>query len=376
MTVLRPAEVSLRRLSAGGVVSLTGLALLAVPAYDVWEDLTALDWPVAATLVENAALFALAIGLVAGGAWVATRDWEATYAETVARWTVGGALLVGGLFSVVVLMQAQVMDATKPTVLALDGALIGASASFGAGLVRANQRRSDHARDEGKRRERRLELVNRLLRHSLANDLNVVQAKAGALGPAVEGDPDAERDLDVLQSRTGEMAEFVTAMRTLMDAVVEDATPTLDPVSLLAVLDEQVAAVDEAAPAATVELADPPDPGVEVRGEVLLAAVFENLLRNAVQHADSADPTVRVTTERVALDDAPAVRVAVADDGPGIDDAEKRRVLDRGVTSGSPGGGFGLYLVSELVALAGGEVDIADNEPRGTVVTVTLPLAA
>ena len=375
MNVARPRDDgALRRLAAGGVVSLTGAVLLAVPAYDVWDDATNLDWTVTATLVENAALFALALALVAGGAWIATRDWAATYAETVARWTVGGALVIGGLFSLVILLQEQMMNATKPAVLALDGFLIGASASFGTGVVRASQRRSNHAHEAGRRRERRLELVNRMLRHSLANDLNVVRAKAERLRGTVEGDA-AERDLDVLTARAEQTTEFVAAMRALMDAVVADETPSLEPVSIRAVLDEQVAAVSDAAPRATVAVAGAPSADCSVPGGILLEAMFENLLENAIQHSDRPDPTVRVTAERTTVGGEAAVRVSVADDGPGIPDDEKHRVLERGVTSGSHGGGFGLSLVAELVDLYGGDIDIGDNEPRGAVVTVTLPIA-
>lgn len=354
-----------------------GLALLAVPAYDVWDDVTDLGWSVTATLAENTALFALSLALVAGGAWVATRDWEATYAETVARWTVGGALAIGGLFSLVILIQQQVMHATKPLVLALDGFVIGASVSFGTGLVRATQRRTGAELSRRERRERRLELVNRMLRHALVNDLNVVRAKGETLRDVVEasGDETAMRDLDVLTDRTAEMTEFVTTMRTLMDAVIEEERPALDAVSLRDVLTEQRDAMSDAAPSATVELTAPPDPEWEVYGGRLLDEVFENLLRNAIQHSDRSNPTVEVAAERTRHDGAPAVCVTVADDGPGVPEEEKRRVLEKGVSSGSPGGGFGLYLVSELVDINGGTVDVRDNDPRGTVVAVTLPLA-
>lgn len=36
--------------------------------------------------------------------------------------------------------------------------------------------------------------------------------------------------------------------------------------------------------------------------------------------------------------------------------------------------GLGLYLASALVDRYGGEIAVADNEPRGTVFTVRLPV--
>jgi len=53
----------------------------------------------------------------------------------------------------------------------------------------------------------------------------------------------------------------------------------------------------------------------------MLASVFRNLLNNAVQHNDTDAPEVTVTCEET--DDR--IRVRVADNGPGVPDAEKTR---------------------------------------------------
>jgi len=90
----------------------------------------------------------------------------------------------------------------------------------------------------------------------------------------------------------------------------------------------------------------------------------------------------------VEIEDADARReliMIVTDDGPGIPDAEVDDVLDRGHRAGShsgelrgdvPGQGIGLAVVSEIVELYGGTLQIA---PRGTggvgaCVEVRLPL--
>ena len=41
----------------------------------------------------------------------------------------------------------------------------------------------------------------------------------------------------------------------------------------------------------------------------------------------------------------------------------------------SPGSGIGLYLVDTLITLFGGAIEITDNEPTGSVFTLTLPKA-
>ena len=75
------------------------------------------------------------------------------------------------------------------------------------------------------------------------------------------------------------------------------------------------------------------------------------------------------------------VTVTVADDGPGIADADKARVFDRFVRlddsrdRGQGGSGLGLAIVTEIVRAHGGTVSVADNPGDGAAFTITLPLA-
>jgi len=96
----------------------------------------------------------------------------------------------------------------------------------------------------------------------------------------------------------------------------------------------------------------------------MLASVFRNLLNNAVQHNDTDAPEVTVTREET--DDR--IRVRVADNGPGVPDAEKDEIFGKGEKGlDSAGSGIGLYLVSVLTRQFGGDVWVEDNEPRGAV---------
>ena len=66
--------------------------------------------------------------------------------------------------------------------------------------------------------------------------------------------------------------------------------------------------------------------------------------------------------------------LVVEDDGPGIDDADRTRVLERGVRidESAPGHGIGLAVVHDLVRLHGGELAITRSELGGTRVEVRL----
>ncbi len=99
-------------------------------------------------------------------------------------------------------------------------------------------------------------------------------------------------------------------------------------------------------------------------GNDLLDVAVDNLLENAVKHAD--DPTVEV---RVTAGDP--VRVTVRDDGPGIPD-EELAVLERDrETQLHHTSGLGLWLVTWIVRDVDGEVSFGRLD-SGTEVTLSL----
>jgi signal transduction histidine kinase len=77
------------------------------------------------------------------------------------------------------------------------------------------------------------------------------------------------------------------------------------------------------------------------------------------------------------------ITIAVEDDGPGVPDDEKQRVVERfyrgDLSRGStPGVGLGLTLVSAIASLHGGRLDLADNHPglRARMVFEEMPPTA
>jgi PAS domain S-box-containing protein len=221
-------------------------------------------------------------------------------------------------------------------------------------------------------RSEQLAVVNRVLRHDVRNDMNVMLGWSEQLADHV--DEAGQAILDRIIRHGEHVVELTHAARRLEAAIEADWEMEVEPVALGATLTRSIESVREQFPDATVS---PPalTPDVSVQANEFLGSVFGNLLTNAVRHNDAAHPTVTVSVE--APDDASTVRVAVADDGPGIPDVQKEAVYEMG-TKGpdSPGTGLGLYLVHSLVTAYGGDITIADNEPRGTVVTVELDRAA
>jgi signal transduction histidine kinase len=142
---------------------------------------------------------------------------------------------------------------------------------------------------------------------------------------------------------------------------------------------ETVAAIADLAPLAarrSVELAFDGPARAPSGDPVLLRLIAANLIENALNHA----PVGSEVAIRLAAGEA-GVRLSVADHGPGIPAAERKKVLQRfyrGQPAGQSGSGLGLSIVSEAVRLLGGKLvldDRADGGP-GLVAAVELPLKA
>ncbi|MFB6301524.1 MAG: sensor histidine kinase [Haloferacaceae archaeon] len=108
---------------------------------------------------------------------------------------------------------------------------------------------------------------------------------------------------------------------------------------------------------------------MEVLATPLLSSVCTNVLDNAVFHNDA--DRIRIEVGADVEDDV--VQVRIADNGPGIPDAQKRAVFDQGEQGiDSTESGVGLFLVDQLVERFGGLARIEDNNPRVAIVCVEL----
>ncbi|WP_280492682.1 sensor histidine kinase [Nocardia asiatica] len=122
----------------------------------------------------------------------------------------------------------------------------------------------------------------------------------------------------------------------------------------------------------TVDLAAPDD-AVVTGSRPQLARVLGNLVDNAQRHAAS---TVLVTVERGT--DGRIV-LSVADDGPGVPQADRDRIFQRFVrlddarTRDEGGAGLGLAIVRDVVERHGGAIHVTDGAPGGACFVVTLP---
>lgn len=222
---------------------------------------------------------------------------------------------------------------------------------------------------EQKRRENELDALNRILRHDIRNDVNVVSGWAELLEDHV--DDEGRQYLQRIADAAEHVLELTEIAGEYARTVTDDHDLQTEPIPLRETLQRELDVCRESYPDAEF-VVDGELPDVDVAANEMLGSVFRNLLNNAVRHNDKDDPVVEIRCETAA----DTVTVSVADDGPGVPDHQKQLVFEQGEKGlGSSGTGMGLYLVQTLVEQYDGDVRVADNDPTGSVFSVTFPQA-
>ncbi|MHC3437301.1 PAS domain S-box protein [Natrialbaceae archaeon A-gly3] len=219
---------------------------------------------------------------------------------------------------------------------------------------------------ERKEREQQLNTLDRVLRHNLRNELNVVEGHAEVIQnagtDAIRGH--AERIL-VGAKRLLETAEKGRKVTRILSE-----TPHLEPLDVATVVEQKADGIRTNHPTATVEV-DAPERAMVAASDRIGEAITE-LLENAVGHSDRPDPTVTIDVRP----DEETVRIRIADDGPGIP-AMERTILEetRKEEDLYHGSGLGLWFVHWVVRRSHGNLAFEENEPHGSVVTIELDRA-
>lgn len=224
---------------------------------------------------------------------------------------------------------------------------------------------------ERTRTEHRLQVLNRVLRHNLRNESNVIlghtarlldqfrEPSAEAVGAAATIET-AAANLEKLTREADEIDSLLSAPE--LDAGGTDCVP---------IVYDAVTEHRQASPRAEI-VSDLPERLV-VRGDTHLESAVHGLIDNAIVHNPSESPYVEVSAAALGPRWA-AIRVI--DDGPRI--AENERAVVAGEaepTRTRHGSGLGLWLVKWVAERSGGELSFEESEYGGNVVQIRLPRA-
>lgn len=212
-------------------------------------------------------------------------------------------------------------------------------------------------------RRRELELLDqviaRVLRHNMRNELTAITGYAEYIEANSEGElaATAER-INERCDRLDDTVSHTREMRQVVQYRDESVTLALD-----AVLEEAIATVRQEFPAADVVIDF--DGSVEVVAHPSLSVAFRHLIRNAIQHNSADTPEVHVAVR--TADDGPIVEIA--DNGPGIPEAELDILQQYGESALQHGSGTGLWIVDRVIDYSNASIEF-DVTDEGTTVTL------
>ncbi len=191
--------------------------------------------------------------------------------------------------------------------------------------------------------------------------------------------PPAEQTFAEIDGAVADVDRVIRIFDALLRLAEIDAGLRRSGFVALDVADLAANAVEFYAPAAelkNIDLAFRSDGPVSVSGDpVLLAQALSNLIDNALKYAP-----VNGSIEVAVLKRSDGtVQVSVSDNGPGIADSEKSKVVERfyrgDASRGTPGVGLGLSLAQAVAKLHGSALELSDRNP-GLRVAITLPVDA
>lgn len=213
--------------------------------------------------------------------------------------------------------------------------------------------------------------------HALKAPLAVISQSIEPLKNAVPADNErARRAVMLIEHSVARLDATVSATRRMDQATAELIDPPRETIDLSALLIGMLRAHRDTMEGYHLHLEATIEDGLNVRGsEELFETVIDNLFENATSFAP-ADSIIRV-----GLHEAQGmVRLTVADEGPGVPEADLERIFERYYSRREEANlagtnfGIGLWVVRRNVEAVGGMVTAQNRENSGLEMTVALPL--
>lgn len=295
--------------------------------------------------------------LIGGGYWLLQSEIPTERFTRIAIWISTGFVFLGGFFLLIAIFNADHFSAFVG--ISMWGMTVGAGAGALVGIFEAKSinkavlsERTRIQNEQLKKQSERLEEFASIVSHDLRSPHSVATGNL----ELVREDCDSEK-IDAISSALARMDAIITDTLTL--AKLGQVVGETEPVEIGSLVEScwEMVQTDGAKLQIT-------DIGRVEADPDRLRHVFENLIRNAIEHGGNS-VTVRIGRLRDGSG------FYLEDDGPGISDEDLESIFETGQSSEDGQTGFGLAIVQRTTEAHGWDIEAANGAGGGARFEIT-----
>lgn len=246
---------------------------------------------------------------------------------------------------------------------------VGGSALLVLGLTRTRARQIQSSKNRLDRASQELQVLHRVFRHNIRNNLNVVLGYLDLVREVAEGNEIPEW-LDIASAYTEQVIDTSEKLRLIERTDLQPSN--FDAVDVVGIIEREIEKAESTSPDVTIK-ADLPGEA-RISGDQSFGLVIRELLENAIghHHLPEHEREIEVSISQSLTD----VSIQISDNGPGIPQDELAALSSGEETQLVHMSGVGLWLVKWMCNLYDGEISINSKPDSGTVVKIECPAAS
>jgi signal transduction histidine kinase len=209
--------------------------------------------------------------------------------------------------------------------------------------------------------------------HELKSPLTSIRL---ALETIQKRDLDNEKKIKLCSNGIEESDRLINLVNDLLLAARVESSykPLLEKIDIQEKISLSVQSCKQRCPDAVIEWEPNSRPIFIMADDMGIRSAIDNLIDNALKYSFQS----KYLKISIAENDDKVI-IRFADHGIGISDEFKRKIFDKFYRVGSEdtrktkGTGLGLFIVSEIVRIHHGKINVSNNLPKGSIFEITLP---
>lgn len=214
--------------------------------------------------------------------------------------------------------------------------------------------------------EQRRAVINRVLRHDLRNEMNVIRGYAANLKNDSNNNERTIQSAEKIIEKSDRLISLGDEVREI-DQEMNRLDRKLRKLNLRVKIQEKIKYIHSNYSDVNFIVRSPDN--VYILGNSMIGTAVEQLIENAIVHNDNPNEQIEVYINIETEEEDGKVRLSIIDNGPGIEKSQMS-VINTGVeTPLDHVNGLGLWMVRWISDIVGGDFHIKDI-PEGTCATI------